>query len=156
MSLILVFPCSKPGVGKLFSVKRSIGNVFGFVDHTASVIAIHFCSCSMTAAADNMRIHEHDWNWDFTWFLFIKRSSSCFFRPLKKHKNHSSITGCVKIAKVLDLVYGPVSRALLLFMDMRVGPWRRLSTEEWMLSDCGAGEDSWESLGPQGGQTSPS
>ena len=35
-------------------------------------------------------------------------------------------------------------------------PQRRLSTEELMLSDCGAGEDSWESLGQQGDQTSQS
>ena len=33
---------------------------------------------------------------------------------------------------------------------------RRLSTEELMLCNCGSGEDSWESLGQQGDQTSPS
>ena len=33
-------------------------------------------------------------------------------------------------------------------MDMRVSPQRRLSTEELMLSNCGAGEDSWEPFGP--------
>ena len=32
---------------------------------------------------------------------------------------------------------------------MRVGPKRRLSSEELMLLNCGAGEDSWESLGLQ-------
>ena len=37
-------------------------------------------------------------------------------------------------------------------MDVRDGPWRRLNTEELMLLDCGAGEDSWESLGLQGDQ----
>ena len=31
-------------------------------------------------------------------------------------------------------------------MDVRVGPWRRLSAEELMLLNCGAGKDSWESL----------
>ena len=31
-----------------------------------------------------------------------------------------------------------------------VGLWRRLSTEELMLLNCGVGEDSWESLGLQG------
>ena len=31
-------------------------------------------------------------------------------------------------------------------MDVRVGLWRRLSTEELMLLNCGVGEDSWESL----------
>ena len=30
-------------------------------------------------------------------------------------------------------------------MDVRVGRWRKLSAEELMLLNCGAGEDSWES-----------
>ena len=34
-------------------------------------------------------------------------------------------------------------------MDVRVGLWRMLSTEELMLLNCGVGEDSWESLGLQ-------
>ena len=33
---------------------------------------------------------------------------------------------------------------------------RRLRTEELMLSNCGAGEDAWESLGQKGDQTSQS
>ena len=37
-------------------------------------------------------------------------------------------------------------------MDRSVGPLIRLSAEELMLSNCGAGEDSWESLGLQGDQ----
>ena len=41
-------------------------------------------------------------------------------------------------------------------MDVRAGPKRRLSTEELMFSNCGVGEDSWESLGQQGDQTSQS
>ena len=32
-------------------------------------------------------------------------------------------------------------------MDVRVGLWRRLSTEELMLLNWGVGEDSWETLG---------
>ena len=40
-------------------------------------------------------------------------------------------------------------------MDARVGLWRRLSTEELMVLNCGVGEDSWESLGLQGDPTSP-
>ena len=40
-------------------------------------------------------------------------------------------------------------------MDVRVGLWRNLSTEELMLLNCGVGEDSWESLGLQGDPTSP-
>ena len=31
-------------------------------------------------------------------------------------------------------------------MDVRVGRWRKLSTEELMHLNCGDGEDSWESL----------
>ena len=38
-------------------------------------------------------------------------------------------------------------------MDVRVGLWRKLSTEELMLLNCGVGEDSWESLGLQGNQS---
>ena len=41
-------------------------------------------------------------------------------------------------------------------MDVRVEPWRKLSTEKLMLLNCGVGEDSWESLGHQGDQTSQS
>ena len=40
-------------------------------------------------------------------------------------------------------------------MDVRVGLWRRLSTEELMLLNCGVGEDSCQSLGLQGDPTSP-
>ena len=41
-------------------------------------------------------------------------------------------------------------------MDVRVGLWRKLSTEKLMVLNCGVGEDSWESLGLQGDPTSPS
>ena len=41
-------------------------------------------------------------------------------------------------------------------MDVRVGLWRKLSTEGLMLLNCGVGENSWESLGLQGNQTSQS
>ena len=39
--------------------------------------------------------------------------------------------------------------------DMRVVLWRKLSTEELMLLNCGVGEDSWESLGLPGDPSSP-
>ena len=39
-------------------------------------------------------------------------------------------------------------------MDVRVGLWRKPSTEELILLNCGVGEDSWESLGLQGHPTS--
>ena len=34
--------------------------------------------------------------------------------------------------------------------------YRKLSSKELMLLNCGVGEDSWESLGQQGDPTSPS
>ena len=40
-------------------------------------------------------------------------------------------------------------------MDVRVGLWRRLRAEEFLLLNCGVGEESWESLGLQGDPTSP-
>ena len=40
-------------------------------------------------------------------------------------------------------------------MDVRVGLWRKPSTKELMLLNCGVGEDSWESLGLQGDPTCP-
>ena len=40
-------------------------------------------------------------------------------------------------------------------MDVRVGLWRQLSTEELMLWTVVFGEDSWESLGLQGDPISP-
>ena len=39
------------------------------------------------------------------------------------------------------------TRMHILVIAIRVGLWRRLSTEELMLLNCGVGEDSWESLG---------
>ena len=41
-------------------------------------------------------------------------------------------------------------------MDVTVEPWRKLSSEELMLLNCGIGEESWESIGLQGDQTSQS
>ena len=41
-------------------------------------------------------------------------------------------------------------------MDVKAGPWRRLSTEELVLLNCGVGEDCWEFLRLQRDQTSQS
>ena len=38
-------------------------------------------------------------------------------------------------------------------MDVRLGLWRKMSTEKLMLLNCGVGEDSWESLELQGDPT---
>ena len=42
------------------------------------------------------------------------------------------------------------------FMDVRVGPERKLSAKELMLLNCGVGENSRESLGQQRDPTSQS
>ena len=55
----------------------------------------------------------------------------------------------------LDRVLKSRDITLLTHTDMRVGPGRRLSTEELMLLDCGA-EKTLESLRLQGDQTSQS
>ena len=39
---------------------------------------------------------------------------------------------------------------LVVMYGCEVGLWRKLSTEELMLLNCGVGEDSWESFGLQG------
>ena len=61
------------------------------------------------------------------------------------------ITLLTKVHPVKAMVF-PV----VMFMDVRVGLQRKLSAEELMLLNCGAGEDSGESLGLQGYPTSPS
>ena len=37
-------------------------------------------------------------------------------------------------------------------MDVRLGLWRKMSAEELMLLNCGAGEDSWEPVHSKGDQ----
>ena len=61
------------------------------------------------------------------------------------------ITLSTKVRLVKAMVF-PV----VMYVDVSVGLWRKLSGEEWMLLNCGVGEDSWESLGLQGDPTSPS
>ena len=43
----------------------------------------------------------------------------------------------------------------MVFPVVMYGLWRKLSTKELMLLNCGIEEDSWESLGLQGDPTSP-
>ena len=58
------------------------------------------------------------------------------------------ITLSTKVLQVKAMVF-PMS-----CMDVRVGLWRKLSTKELVLLNCGVGEDSWKSLRLQGGPTS--
>ena len=52
----------------------------------------------------------------------------------------------------LSLIFSSLTVVSLVFFWIL---WRKLSTEELMLLNCGVGEDSWESLGLQGDPTSP-
>ena len=76
----------------------------------------------------------------------IKR---CLLLGRKVMTNLDSILKCrdtmlwTKVHLVKALVF-PVS-----CMDVGVGLWRKLSTEELMPLNCGIGKDSWESLGLQ-------
>ena len=63
----------------------------------------------------------------------------------------SGITLSTEVCTVKSVFFFPQS-----CMDVRVGLWRRLSTEELMLLNCIVGEDSWESLGLQGDPPSQS
>ena len=50
----------------------------------------------------------------------------------------------ITLPKKVHLVKAMVFPVVI--MDVRIGLWRKLSTEELMLLNCGVGEDSWESL----------
>ena len=68
---------------------------------------------------------------------------------LKKKKKDT--TSSTKVCIVKAMVFSSHVQ-----MDVRAEQLKRLNTEELVLSNCGAGEDSWESLGQQGDQTSQS
>ena len=72
-----------------------------------------------------------------------------FFLILLGH--HSlRLVPCWASPNKIDIV-----KALVFLVVMyRCDSWtmKKLSAEEWMLSNCGAREDSWESLGQQGHQ----
>ena len=79
----------------------------------------------------------------------IKR---CLFLGRKAMTNPDSI---LKNRDIISLTNVHIAKAMVLpvvMYDVRVGPWRSLSIERLMLSNCGVGEDSWESLGLQGDQ----
>ena len=61
------------------------------------------------------------------------------------------ITLQTKIHVVKTIVF-----LVVICMDVKVGSLRKLSAKELMLLNCGAREDSSESLGHQGDQTSQS
>ena len=72
-------------------------------------------------------------------------------RKLDSILKRRDITWLTKVRILKEMVF-PV----VMYVHVSAGPWRRLSTEELMLLNCGAGEDSWASLGLQRHQTSQS
>ena len=79
--------------------------------------------------------------------LFLGRKVMTNLDSIFKNRD---ITLAAKVRLVKAMVFPVV------MYGWRVGLWRKLSTEELMLLNCGVGEDSWESLGLQGDPTSPS
>ena len=79
--------------------------------------------------------------------LFCGRKSSTNLDSILKSRD---ITLPMKVHLVKAIVF-PAS-----CMDVRVGLKRKLSAKELMFFNCVIGEDSWESLGQQGDQTSQS
>ena len=71
---------------------------------------------------------------------------------------HLTLINLIPVAGINAIIY--FESKLWLFQELctnvSVGLQKRLSAEESMLLSCGAGEDSWESLGLQGNQTSQS
>ena len=85
----------------------------------------------------------------------IKR---CFLLGSKAMINLDSILKKQRhyFANKVHLVKAMVFPVVMWELDVRVGLYRKLSTEESMLLNCGVGEDSWESCGQQGEPTNPS
>ena len=71
-----------------------------------------------------------------------------------------AMTNLDRVLKSKDIILPTRIHIVMVFTviiyDVRVGPSRRLSTEELMLSNFGAREDPWESCGQQGDQRSQS
>ena len=76
----------------------------------------------------------------------------------KKREFQKNIYFCfLDYAKAFDSVDHNKLWKILKEMEIldHLTTWRKLSAEELMLFNCGVGEDSWESLGLQGGPASP-
>jgi len=91
-------------------------------------------------------LYENFWHWNVCFLLSTPCSSDLFLSFWFSFLT----TAIMNIYWVLNTWFFQWS-----CMDGRVGLWRKLSTKELMLFNCGVGEDSWESLGLQGDPTSP-
>ena len=91
---------------------------------------------------------DGDCSHDIKTHLFLGREVMTNLDSILKSRD---ITWPTKVRLVKAMVF-PV----VMFMDVRVGLCRKLSTKELMLLNCGVGKDSLESLGLQGDPASPS
>ena len=103
-------------------------------------------------------------NSDRFYFLGLQNHCEPWLQPRNFKKTHAPWKNncdkprqCIKKQKHhfadKDLSSQSYGSSVVMY-NMRIGPLRRLSTEEVMLLNCGAGDDSWEPFGQQGDQTS--
>ena len=96
------------------------------------------------------------------WVYFLGLQNHCrwWLQPWIKRRlllGRKVMTNLDSILKRRDITLQTKVRLVkAMVFPVRLGIWRKLSTEELMLLNCGVGEDSWESLGLQGDPTSPS
>ena len=90
---------------------------------------------------------DGDWSHEIKRHLLLGRKIMTNLDSIFKSRD---ITLPTKVHLVKDMVFSVVIYGCESWL------WRRMSTEELMLLNCGVGEASWESLGLQGGPTSPS
>ena len=86
--------------------------------------------------------------WGMPEHLLCKGQRAEFVSP-------TTMTNLDNIFKSRDITL-PTKVRLVKAMVFPVVMWKKLSTKELMLLNCGVGEDSWESFGLQGDPTSPS
>ena len=81
-----------------------------------------------------------------------EKVGNCFTRVTWQWRNRSNTTSA-RWSRLLSILIGHINSTYLWCwrlwfflwscMDVRIGLWRRLSTEELMLLNCGVGEESW-------------
>ena len=96
--------------------------------------------------------------WEFSIFDIRQRLRGRTFAPQEK-KAMTKLDSVLKSRDITLSTEVPLVKAMVfpgVIYICENWTWRRLSTQELMLSNSGAGEDSWKSLGQQGDETSPS
>ena len=154
------------GSQRSFLYSSSVYSCHFFIISSASVRSIPFLSFIVAIFA---------WNVPLVSLIFLKRSlvfPILLFSSISWHwslrKAFLSLLAilCDSAFKRVYLSFSPLPLASLLFTAickassdnhfafLHFSFLGKLSAEELMPLNCGVGEDSWESLGQQGGQTS--